>query len=146
MPFGLTGAPAAWQRWINDLLRDYLYYFCTAYLDDVLIWSNGSKKDHLEKVNKILQKLSDAGLRLDLKKCDFAAKQAKYLGFIVSAEKCISVDPEKVEAVEKWELPQTQTAVRSFLGFANFYRDFNEDFASLSAPLQRYTKKEFSGK
>ncbi|KAI0992051.1 hypothetical protein K3495_g16135, partial [Podosphaera aphanis] len=49
MPFGLTGAPAAWQRWINDLLRDYLDHFCTAYLDDVLIWSDGSKEDHLEK-------------------------------------------------------------------------------------------------
>ncbi|KAI0993167.1 hypothetical protein K3495_g15017, partial [Podosphaera aphanis] len=87
MPFGLTGAPAAWQRWINDLLRDFLDDFCTAYLDDVLIWSDGSKNDHLEKVNKILQKLREAGLKLDLKKCDFAVKTVKYLGFIVTAEK-----------------------------------------------------------
>ncbi|KAI1005387.1 hypothetical protein K3495_g2828 [Podosphaera aphanis] len=127
MPFGLTGAPTAWQRWINNLLRDFLDDFCTAYLDDVFIWSDGSKNDHLEK-------------------CYFAVKTVKYLGFIATAEKGISVDPEKIEAVEKWELPQTQTAVRSFLGFANFYRDFIEDFASLSAPLQRYTKKDFSGK
>ncbi|KAI0994516.1 hypothetical protein K3495_g13666 [Podosphaera aphanis] len=146
MPFGLTGAPAAWQMWINDLLRDYLDHFCTAYLDDVLIWSDGSKEDHLEKVNKVLEKLTKAGLKLDLKKCDFAVKRIKYLGFIVTVDKGISVDPEKVEAVKKWELPRTQTGVRSFLGFANFYLDFIADFSSLSAPLQRYTMKEFSSK
>lgn len=95
MPFGLTGAPAAWQRWINSLLHGYLDEFCTAYLDDVLIWSNGPEKDHLEKVNKILERLAGAGLKLDLKKCDFAAKEVKYLGFIVTAGKDISVDPEK---------------------------------------------------
>lgn len=47
VPFGLTGAPAAWQRWINHLLRDYLDDICTAYLDDVLIWSDGEENDHL---------------------------------------------------------------------------------------------------
>ncbi|KAI0992744.1 hypothetical protein K3495_g15441, partial [Podosphaera aphanis] len=146
MPFGLTGAPAAWQRWINELLRDYLDQFCTAYLDDVLIWSNGSQEDHFEKVSKVLKRLSEAGLKLDLKKCDFAVNSVKYLGFIITVGKGISVDPEKQVAIEKWEFPRTQTAVRSFLGFANFYRDFINDFAALSAPLQRYTKKEFSGK
>ncbi|KAI0995604.1 Transposon Tf2-6 polyprotein [Podosphaera aphanis] len=146
MPFGLTGAPAAWQRWINELLRDYLDQFCTAYLDDVLIWSNGSQEDHFKKVSKVLKRLSDAGLKLDLKKCDFAVNSVKYLGFIITVGKGISVDPDKQVAIEKWELPRTQTAVRSFLGFANFYQDFINDFAELSAPLQRYTKKEFSGK
>ena len=85
MPFGLSGAPAAWQRWINDLLRDYLDEFCTAYLDDVLIWSEGSKQDHFNKVNKALDRLANAGLKFDLKKCDFATNKLKYLGFIVTA-------------------------------------------------------------
>ena len=49
-------------------------------------------------------------------------------------------------AIENLELPRTQTCVRSFLGFANFYRDFIDEFACLSAPLQRYTKKQFSSK
>ncbi|KAI0993189.1 hypothetical protein K3495_g14995, partial [Podosphaera aphanis] len=72
--------------------------------------------------------------------------EVKYLGFIVTAGKGISVDPDKKKAIENWEIPSTQTGVRSFLGFANFYRDFIDNFAELSAPLQRYTKKNFSGK
>ena len=146
MPFGLTGAPAAWQRWINDLLRDYLDDFCTAYLDDVLIWSDGCYENHLEKVDKVLERLSKAGLKLDLKKSEFAVKKVKYLGFIVTVGQGISVDPEKKLAIDKWEVPRTQTGVRSFLGFANFYREFINNFSKLAAPLQRYTKKEFSGK
>lgn len=49
MPFGLSGAPATWQRWINQLLRDYLDDFYMAYFDDVLTWSGKSNEDHLEK-------------------------------------------------------------------------------------------------
>lgn len=145
MPFGLCGAPAAWQRWINDLLRDYLDEFCTAYLDDVLIWSSGAQEEHLKKVDQVLERLTNAGLKLDLKKCEFVVKQVKYLGFVITAEKGISVDPEKKIAIEKWEIPRSQTAVRSFLGFANFYRDFIHGFTKLTASLQRYSKKQFSG-
>ena len=70
----------------------------------------------------------------------------KHLGFTVKAGEGILVDPEKKTAIEKWELPQTQTGVRSFLVFANFYRDFFHDFAKLCAPLQRITMKKFSSK
>ncbi|KAI0991679.1 hypothetical protein K3495_g16508, partial [Podosphaera aphanis] len=114
MPFGLSGAPAAWQRWVNDLLRDYLDDFCTAYLDDVLIWSDGNREDHLQKVDKVLEKFRTAGLKLDLKKCSFVVDEVKYLGFIVTAGKGISVDPDKKKAIENWEIPSTQTGVRSF--------------------------------
>ena len=43
MPFGLTGGPASWQCFINDLLWEYLNDFCTAYLDDILIYSTSIK-------------------------------------------------------------------------------------------------------
>ena len=94
----------------------------------------------------MLHRLADADLKLDLNKCSFGVKEVKNLRFVVKARKGISVDPEKKAAIEKWEIPKTQTGVRSFLGFANFYRDFINDFARLCAPLQRYTQKQFSGK
>ncbi|XP_044718843.1 Pol [Hirsutella rhossiliensis] len=67
-----------WLRYINHTLRDFLDEFCSAYIDDILIYS------------------SDAGLQIDIDKCDFEAKSVKYLGFIVEAGKGIRVDPEKV--------------------------------------------------
>ena len=48
---------------------------------------------------KVVTHLREAGLRLDIDKCKFAAKEVKYLGFIISAGEGIKVDPEKVAAI-----------------------------------------------
>ncbi|KAM4054445.1 reverse transcriptase (RNA-dependent DNA polymerase) [Hirsutella rhossiliensis] len=98
--FGLTGAPAAFQRYINSVLQDYLDDFMSAYIDDVLIFSSRSLQDHRDKVGKVLQRLIDARLQLDINKSEFEVKAMKYLRFIIEAECGIRVDPEKVKAVK----------------------------------------------
>jgi hypothetical protein len=70
--FGLSGAPITFQRYINILLREFLDDFALAYIDNVIIYSDGSREDHLQKVRTVLQKLWDGGLFLDLKKSEFA--------------------------------------------------------------------------
>jgi hypothetical protein len=74
-PFALSGAPASFQRFINKALREYLDDFASAYVDDVLIYSSGSKEDHLRKVRLVIQKLGTAGLHLDADKSEFARKR-----------------------------------------------------------------------
>jgi hypothetical protein len=138
-PFGMANSPSTFQRYINWTLREYLDEFCSAYLDDVLIYTDGSLHQHQEHVRKILSKLQEAGLYIDIKKCEFEVKTTKYLGFIIDAGKGIRMDPAKVQAIEEWEAPKTVKGVRSFLGFANFYRKFIRDFAKVAAPLTRLT-------
>jgi hypothetical protein len=72
---------------------------------------------------------------MDLSKCKLAVKETKYLGFIVTAGEGIKVDPEKVKAAKKWKAPINATGVQSFLGFANFYCDFINNFSKLANPL-----------
>jgi hypothetical protein len=141
MPFGLTGAPATFQRYINQVLQEYLDDFCSAYVDDILVFSSGSLHDHRSKVKKVLSKLSDAGLHLDITKTEFEAKEVKYLGYIVSVGEGLKMDLAKVEAIAKWERPKTVKGVRSFLGFANYYRIFIESYSMIAAPLLDLTKK-----
>ena len=141
-PFGLTGAPATFQRYINYTLREFLDDFVSAYVDDIIIYSDGSQDDHQRKVKKVLDKLRDAGLQCDINKSEFEKDTVKYLGFIVRAGDGIHVDPAKVEAIRAWTAPRTVRDVRSFLGFANFYRSFIPSFATISAPLVRLTRKE----
>lgn len=140
-PFGLTGAPATFQRYINHTLREYLDEFVSAYIDDVLIYSCGSLSDHRKKVKKVLAKLQEAGLQIDIDKCEFEAKSVKYLGFIVDAGEGVRVDPEKIKAVEAWERPRSVKGVRSFVGFANYYREFVPHFSTIAMPLTALTKK-----
>jgi len=109
MPFGLTNAPSDFQALINDMLRAYLDDFCTAFLDDIFIYSN-TLKEHKEQVYKVLKALSDAGLHLKPEKCHFHKQGVKYLGFIITT-KGIQMDPEKVSCVLGWETPRTVTDV-----------------------------------
>jgi hypothetical protein len=141
-PFGLAGAPATFQRYINGTLQEFLDVCCSAYMDDVLIWSSGDYADHMEKVSRIISKLKAAGLNLDLTKCEFAVQEVKYLGFIIQAGEGIKVDPEKVEAIKAWEAPTNIKGIRSFLGFANFYRDFINNFSHIATPLTKLTRKQ----
>lgn len=114
----------------------------SAYVDDIIIYSDGSIEDHRQKVYKVLQKLKDAELQCDISKSEFEQDSVKYLGFIVHTGRGVHVDPKKVEAIRAWEAPRTVRNVRGFLGFANFYRSFIPRFAALSSPLTRLTKKD----
>ncbi|MDA4133781.1 MAG: ribonuclease H family protein, partial [Thaumarchaeota archaeon] len=122
-------------------MRKYLDDFATAYLDDVLIYSSGSRADHEAKVWQVLGSLRDAGLHLDPAKCEFGVKQVKYLGFIVKAGEGIACDPEKQRAIREWEAPTNVKGVRSFLGFANYYRVFIPEYARITKPLDALLRK-----
>lgn len=138
MPFGLCNAPATFQSYINSVLHDYLDVFCTAYLDDVLIFSE-DLEEHEEHVRRVVERLGKAGLYLDINKCQFGVKEVKYLGLIVSTEG-IKMDPAKVNAIQEWRVPHSVKDVQSFLGFANFYRRFIAGYSAIAAPLTNLTK------
>jgi hypothetical protein len=70
MPFGLTNASADFQDLINDVLHQFLDDFCTAFLNDILIYCN-TLDEHKEQVYKVLEVLSNTGLHLKLGKCHF---------------------------------------------------------------------------
>ena len=97
-PFGLTGAPATFQRYINWLLRDELDICCSAYIDDVVIY-NDTQKEHRSAVLRIIHKLADAGLQLDFDKSEFQGGIIKYLGYLIETDRGLWADPEKLEAI-----------------------------------------------
>ena len=140
MPFGLANAPSTFQHYVNDTLRPYLDVFCTAYIDDILIYSD-NLSEHRKHVELVLQALRDAGLQLDIDKCEFHKTEVLYLGLIISTSG-IRMDPKKIEAVLQWEAPKNLKDIRAFLGFANFYRRFIDSFSQLAKPLVRLTRKD----
>jgi predicted aspartyl protease len=142
LPFGLANGPSTFQRYINWALREYLDEFVSAYIDDVLIFTEGSRAQHRKQVEIVIQKLMDAGLTLNIDKSEFEVESTKYLGFIIEAGKGMRMDPEKVAAIRDWELPKSVKGVQSFLGFANFYRRFIKNFSDLASPLTALTRKD----
>ena len=68
-------------------------------MDDILIFICGSRQDYREKVLRVLEKLMEAGLSLDIDKCEFEVKTVKYLGFIIDVKVGIRIDLAKVEVI-----------------------------------------------
>ncbi|OAQ57620.2 retrovirus polyprotein [Pochonia chlamydosporia 170] len=139
VPFGLSNAPATFQARINEVLRPFLDRYCTAYIDDILIYSN-DLASHRVHVKSVLQALEAAGLQLDVRKCEFETTEVKYLGMIISTTG-VRMDPAKVDCLVNWETPINVKDAQAFLGFSNFYRRFIKGFSRIVRPLVALTKK-----
>lgn len=139
MPFGLSNAPAVFQGFMNEILRDFLQRFVIVYIDDILIYST-SLSEHIHHVKQVLQHLRDHQLFLKLEKCEFHQETVQFLGYVIS-QHGITMDQRKVEAVSNWPIPSTVKELQRFLGFANFYRRFIQGFSKISAPITSLLKK-----
>lgn len=85
------------------------------YLDDIIVFGQ-TLEEHEERLEKVLKRLHDEGLKLSMEKCQFYKPSVNYLGHIVS-EEGVATDPKKLEAVTSWPRPTNVTELRSFLGF-----------------------------
>ena len=139
MPMGLSSAPATFQRLMQSTMSDFIFQFLLVYLDDLLVYSK-TFDEHLAHLDRLLQRIIDAGLKLKMDKCQFLRRQVHYLGHTISAEG-VSCEAGKVEAVKNWPVPATTTALRSFLGFASYYRRFIQGFSKIAGPLHDLVAK-----
>ena len=100
MQFGTTNASADFQGYINNAIREALDDFASAYLDDILIYSD-SEEEHVGYVKWIMQRLLEAALYLKPEKCEFHKETVRYLRLIIST-KGIAMDEHKIETVQNW--------------------------------------------
>ena len=137
-PFGLTQAPAYFQRLVNKVLIGLPFVF--GYLDDVLIFSPDIET-HLKHIRQVFERLRKADLRLKKEKCNFLKAHIQYLGHLISGEGIEPV-PEKLESIEKMPAPTTPKEIKQFLGLTGYYRKFVPRFADIARPLTALTKKD----
>jgi hypothetical protein len=113
----------------------------TFYLDDLLILTNSSFKDHLLKLEMVLARLSTAGMRVNISKSKFFAEQIEYLGYWIIRQ---GIQPmrNKVEAILNIKAPKTRKELRQFIGIVNHYRDMWFCRSELLAPLTSLTSSK----
>jgi transposase InsO family protein len=144
IPFGLSGAPGAFQEFMENCLGDLRDKICIPYLDDVLVYS-GSWEQHLEDVRTVLRRLRVKGIKLKPSKCELFKREVRYLGHHISSEG-YSMDRSDKEAVLalKDREPSNVGEVRQLLGFLGYYRKFIPDFSRRGKPLYDLLKGDLS--
>ena len=133
MAFGLTNAPATFQRLMERCMGDMKLKECLIFLDDILVFSQNFE-EHLERLEAIFNRLKQHGLKLKPNKCEFFKTKVNYLGHVVS-HSGVETDPDKISALASWPEPDNVKALRSFLGFTGYYRRFIKDYAKTVKPL-----------
>jgi len=139
MPFGLSNAPSAFQHFMNDIFSDLLNVSVVIYLDDILIYSD-NMDDHKKHVKKVLRRLRENWLYASPTKYVFHQDRIEFLGFVLGADG-LRIDESKIQTIQEWPTSRRVKDVQSFLGFANFYRRFINNYAEVTSPLTRLTRK-----
>ena len=139
MPFGLSGAPARFQRLLDRLITPEFEPHAFAYLDDIIVVSE-TFKEHTYWLERVLDAILKAGLTVNREKSEFGCSQVRYLGYLVDRTG-MHPDPEKVEPIISYPAPNTLRKLRRFLGMVSWYRKFLKDFAAKAEPLYRLLKK-----
>ena len=134
MPFGLQGAPATFQRMMDQLLKG-LEDFAAAYLDDLVIYSS-SWGEHLDHIRQVMDCFRGAGLTAKPRKCQFTMAQCSYLGHVVG-NGAVRPEKSKLDAITSFQQPKTKKEVRAFLGLTGYYRRFILDFATIQGRRSR---------
>ena len=138
LPMGLSNSGPTFQRMMESVMGSLNLEACMLYLDDIIIFADDFSS-HLLRLDMVLTKIEDAGLKLKPSKCCLFQKEIKYLGHIVSRDG-IRTDPSKIEKVLNWPIPTNKKQLHSFLGFTGYYRRFVKGYTNIVAPLQELLK------
>ena len=139
LPMGLCNSPDIFQEKMSELMQDL--EFVRTYIDDLLVLTKGSYDDHLEKLERVLVRLQQAGLKVNAKKSFFARRELEYLGYWITRDG-IKPLPAKVQAILKIDTPKNRRELRSFIGIVNYYRDMWIKRSHVLAPLAGLTSSK----
>ena len=103
MPFGLSNAPATFHRLMENCLGDMNMQSCLIYLDDIVVFSC-TFEEHIERLEKVFERLVEAGLKLSLATC--SRKSSNTLA-ILSPLKASPLIPRKLSVLGNGQFPRT---------------------------------------
>ena len=136
-PQGLKNSPLYLKLLLDKIFKD-MTDTVLFYADDLLIATNGSIGQHLKIVEKVLERIKDANLKLRPQKLLLAKEHIEFLGMIFK-KGTISIPDMKLEAFKRMESPTTPKKAKSLICCLSYYRNFCPKFAELSHDINQAT-------
>jgi len=139
MPFGVQNAPSVFSRMMRKLLEPFTDMPIYNFMDDLLV-ATETWQEHMELLGAVMKRLQEARLTARPSKCKIGFSTMDYLGHTLRHGN-LAPDAAKIEQLKEAPQPTTKTEVRSFLGFAGYYRRHVPGFSTIALPLTNLTKK-----
>src|SRR5687768_7492097 len=143
LPMGLCNSPDIFQEKMSELMVGL--EFARVYLDDLLIILNTDFNEHLEHLERALNQLSEARLKINTSKCSFCQAELEYLGYWITRNGIKSVT-KKMEAILKLAPPTKRKELRKFIGMVNYYREIWTHRGHLLTPMTALTSEKVKEK
>jgi len=138
LPFGVTNGPPYFQRVIADLFRDQAHV--QTYLDDCAI-AAATYDDFKTALRNVFRIAREHNLHFNPSKSVIGQKMLPYLGRLIGPTS-IAIDPARIEALHTMQPPTSKKLLHTFLGFAQYHKQFIDQFATIAAPRWSIMKKD----
>ncbi|KAL1446926.1 hypothetical protein WDU94_014002 [Cyamophila willieti] len=140
LPFGANLAPNVFQKCMKEVFHDFSREDILIFMDDLVIHAK-TVEELFNKFEKVMKRIEEANLKINLAKCQFLFKEIDLLGYKISNQG-LKVSQTKVKAIVDFKAPKTVKQVRQFLGMSGFYRKFCKNYSNIAAPLTDLTKQD----
>ena len=139
-PFGLSGAPASFQRLMSGALGSLNWQVALCYLDDILVWG-ATWTEHMQRLRLVLQRLQEVGMLLNPEKCTFGVRRIEFLDHVIG-EGMLSISDARREALINTPKPTTVTMQRKALGAFSYVQRWIPGMADIAKPLYDLLDKD----
>ena len=138
VPMGISLGPEVFQTKMKEVLKGL--DGCDAIMDDTIVYGK-STEEHDQRLEAVMARVRESGLKLNKAKCRLRQKEVKYFGHIVSSEG-IRPDPDKVSAIRNMPAPTSLTELRTVCGMFNYMTKFVPGMATIMKPMTDLMKKQ----
>ncbi|XP_062558126.1 uncharacterized protein K02A2.6-like [Armigeres subalbatus] len=138
LPQGASSSAALFQQVMDQVLKGIDGVCC--YIDDVLI-AGKTLEECYDKLIQVLERLANANVRVNYKKCKFFVESLPYLGHLITKDGLLP-STEKLSTIDKAKSPQNETELKAYLGLINYYNKFIPNMSSNLRCLYNLLKKD----
>ena len=139
MPMGLKSSSATFQRCVQSIVHGLNWVSCLVYLDDIIDFAD-TFQEHADRVDMVLSRLESSGLKLKASKTCLFAKEAHFLGHILTSEGVLP-SPDNVAKIMQFAAPKTPTQARALVVMGSYYRRHIKGYSDMMRPIIDLTKK-----
>lgn len=138
LPYGINCAPEVFHAKLRQHLEDL--DGVESFIDDVIIWGR-TKEEHDRRLECLLQRAKEVGIKFNRDKCKFGVPEITYLGHKFDANG-MRADDSKVKAILEMPYPKDRNALERFLGMVNYLAKFISNYSESVNVLRTLLKKE----